>query len=661
MAFTPRLTEPSKSDKNWINTAWGGNNRCINISNGSVLPNCFSGDTEIITDRGTLPLSDLVGQDIMIPTIGGVWRKASVKIFGVQELWEVSLSNGHKYKCTSNHRWVIYDKSGNWNFIITEDLRYGMEIHMHFAFPELSTNVIDVKPLYESDYVYCPVEPETHTCTLGGGEITGQCTGYAWGRFMEILGSSPKLSTANAGLWYGHSDGYSRGKTPQLGAVLCYSVPGQAGHVAIVEQINSDGSILISESGYQWKRFNTRTLKPPKYYYGSNYNFQGFIYNPGGGGASGKVNEFIKEAESHKGEKGTWVFSYMPYGGTGNPYNWGPGFVLACAKKVGILGKVIPKCFACGSFISMGVSSGMGTKISAGATPNPGDIVLLNGSKRIGIVRDVKGSTVYVVEGDYGSGSGPSQTKVAYTSYSRTSSYISAYFRPNWAKVNASSAGMLYGSLYQEENTREDALVRQVGYLNTSYKPSISATGIELSVMNYTTLLNALYQFGASLTGGSGVTQDINVDNISNKGQAVITFFKAKGLPASAGAGIAGNLQQESGINPALGVGASAGIWEAYGIASWTQGRAAAMRKHAGPNWKTNLTGQLEFMWLEMTRDYSSMVARMKALPNTAAAVNEATEDFCWTFERPSKQWARMDKRKQYAQNFWKQSVSIVK
>lgn len=37
---TLRTTSPSSTNKNYINTAYGGYNRCINIKNGSVLPNC---------------------------------------------------------------------------------------------------------------------------------------------------------------------------------------------------------------------------------------------------------------------------------------------------------------------------------------------------------------------------------------------------------------------------------------------------------------------------------------------------------------------------------------------------------------------------------------------------------------------------------------------
>ena len=147
------------------------------------------------------------------------------------------------------------------------------------------TRVKSIEELNEEREVYCVQEPETHTMVLADNILTGQCVGYAWGRFMEILGSTPKLSRGNAEDWWNYKDGYKRGQTPKLGAVICYrkgktGYGGDgAGHVAIVEQINSDGSIVISESGYKSFRFRTMTLKKP-YKYFTGYTLQGFIYNP---------------------------------------------------------------------------------------------------------------------------------------------------------------------------------------------------------------------------------------------------------------------------------------------------------------------------------------------------------------------------------------------
>lgn len=123
---------------------------------------------------------------------------------------------------------------------------------------------------------------------IKNGSCLPNCVGYAWGRWRELLGKFHNLSRGNAENWYGNTgDGYKRGKTPKLGAVICWSkgVVGNgndgAGHVAIVEKINSDGSIVTSESGYNSYRFKTKTYKKSNnYYLGSKYTFQGFIYPP---------------------------------------------------------------------------------------------------------------------------------------------------------------------------------------------------------------------------------------------------------------------------------------------------------------------------------------------------------------------------------------------
>lgn len=121
------------------------------------------------------------------------------------------------------------------------------------------------------------------------------CTAYAWGRFWEesdpdrTYANPPTLSTGNAEDWYGYTaDGYRRGSTPQLGAVACWADGPYSGdgHVAIVEQINLDGSIVTSNSAWGGSFFYTQTLYPPNYLPATGYVFQGFIYNPDASGNS---------------------------------------------------------------------------------------------------------------------------------------------------------------------------------------------------------------------------------------------------------------------------------------------------------------------------------------------------------------------------------------
>ena len=140
------------------------------------------------------------------------------------------------------------------------------------------------------------------------------CTCYAWCRFYEILGSWPTLSEGNAkDWWYYEKDGYARGQTPALGAVAVYdypATPSKAGHVMIVEEIDANGDITTSQSGWGASSY----FWTGKYYKSNNWEYGsarllGFIYNPGAGTAGSpsgmstvnKLQEFLDEAASHIG------------------------------------------------------------------------------------------------------------------------------------------------------------------------------------------------------------------------------------------------------------------------------------------------------------------------------------------------------------------------
>lgn len=125
------------------------------------------------------------------------------------------------------------------------------------------------------------------------------CTAYAFGRFWEIadpnndMSNYPTLSTGNAEDWYNHSDGYSRGSVPKLGAVACYAdgIWSGDGHVCIVEEIDLvNQRCLVSESAYNGYYFRASHYIDYDGSYddgSSGYVFQGFIYNPYAGDTPG--------------------------------------------------------------------------------------------------------------------------------------------------------------------------------------------------------------------------------------------------------------------------------------------------------------------------------------------------------------------------------------
>lgn len=127
-----------------------------------------------------------------------------------------------------------------------------------------------------------------------GCNVLANCVGYAAGRFNEILGKGKFVYfqyPPNAEDFYDTAiaAGLEVGTKPQLGAIIVWakgktwtSADG-AGHVAVVEEIKSDGSIITSESGYGcaspfWT--SHRYKESGNWGQSSAYRFLGFIYQP---------------------------------------------------------------------------------------------------------------------------------------------------------------------------------------------------------------------------------------------------------------------------------------------------------------------------------------------------------------------------------------------
>lgn len=131
------------------------------------------------------------------------------------------------------------------------------------------------------------------------GAVIPNCTAFCFGAFMECAQiKTCNLPVANAGNWWALAT-YDKGQTPKAGAVACWSGgTNDNGHVAFVNEVKADGTIVVAESGYYSKIwFMETTLKPP--YNRSGLTFQGFIYNP-----------FV-ETEKIKIKGGKQVYTYQ--------------------------------------------------------------------------------------------------------------------------------------------------------------------------------------------------------------------------------------------------------------------------------------------------------------------------------------------------------------
>lgn len=95
----------------------------------------------------------------------------------------------------------------------------------------------------------------------------GYCTWHAANRRAAIGRPIPnRMGNAIAWARAAASVGYSVDGNPRAGDVLWHRNIGGAGHVAFVESVNDDGSILVSDMNYPtWKKVTYRTVPPSEF------------------------------------------------------------------------------------------------------------------------------------------------------------------------------------------------------------------------------------------------------------------------------------------------------------------------------------------------------------------------------------------------------------
>lgn len=532
---------------------------------------------------------------------------------------------------------------------------------------------------------------------------------YAWGRFYEILGTKPSLCVGTPGKWYGYTkDKYSRGQKPKLGAVACWSTTKKNGvsKVAIVEKIAEDGAVTFSEySG----SFSTYTRRGKNYGSSKDYVFQGFIYNPINEiiSASDPLYKFLNCAESlvGRGYDCTDITPGLPWcaafvakcarvAGVSDKiivYSWGATTTTRQSVANGW-----------GTWYD-------GPIVGKKVVPNPGDLILIKwdevrdtssrfSSDHIGIVLGVANNKVYTIEGNRG-GDGSYRNKVKRCEYSINNKVINGYYRPNWTKVGspyvgtyiakdgsrfkigskdglklsggdvlnnsgtgASNVGpVMIAPLYEELNDRKDAIIREVGYANSKGEPSISTSDIRVSIVNYTTLLSSYYDAVAESLGGvipgtsdggngnynGNYNGDYNTTETSLVPYQIVKFFKDKGLSAAFGIGICGNVKRECSFHIGAATTDTNGLTSG-GIVQWNGPNYTNMVEHVGSGWKTDLTGQLNYLWWDMNNRAKSwlrymvkryygiskdMVDYMREQPDTLAGAKKCADIFCKCYE----------------------------
>lgn len=143
---------------------------------------------------------------------------------------------------------------------------------------------------------------------------------------------------------------------------------------------------------------------------------------------------------------------------------------------------------------------------------------------------------------------------------------------------------------------------------------------------------------GGDSEGGSD--DGSSASDVEGTGKKKIwNFLKKKGLSDVQVAGIMGNFEQESNLDPTA-TNPSSG---AYGIAQWLGGRKSNLQAFAKSKGKkaSDLDAQLDFLWHEMQGSEKGSLGRF----NKAKTVEEATKYWAQDFERMGAGEAMMGKR----------------
>lgn len=140
---------------------------------------CFSGDTLIHTTKGNIPIQNLVGKETEIYSFTGEIDNKVVKTKMInirktgekKEVWELTLNNGKKIKCTPDHEFFLRSNYGTVSqakFLCNTDSLLGGNLLID------NINVID-KKFYKYCDVYDGEVPVYHNFLLEAGVFVHNC------------------------------------------------------------------------------------------------------------------------------------------------------------------------------------------------------------------------------------------------------------------------------------------------------------------------------------------------------------------------------------------------------------------------------------------------------------------------------------------------------
>jgi len=167
--------------------------------------------------------------------------------FELAESFAKEQSDGEK---TAYSHPIAEEQNGGWRYSYG-NMFYVARINEYLEFTNSESNG-DIANIEGSKF------PEPDPSDYGGIHPEGECTYYADNRRKEIGTPLENTRLGDAGSWIprAKASNMETGSEPKVGAVMVYdycqlNVSCRYGHVAVVEKVNEDGSVEISEMNWE--------------------------------------------------------------------------------------------------------------------------------------------------------------------------------------------------------------------------------------------------------------------------------------------------------------------------------------------------------------------------------------------------------------------------
>ena len=130
---------------------------------------CVAPETLILTDKGSIQISTLLGQEVNVWN-GDTWSKTTVVKTGEnQKLITIYLTNGAQLTCTPYHKFILQSDKP------IRDAPRIEAAHLKLGMKLMSNSVLAIVDNKRTDDTYCFNEPYNHAGVFNG-ILTGQCT-----------------------------------------------------------------------------------------------------------------------------------------------------------------------------------------------------------------------------------------------------------------------------------------------------------------------------------------------------------------------------------------------------------------------------------------------------------------------------------------------------